>query len=97
VSGGAKAFVVSLIMPNDSGQNSPAFWILNAKIVHTAQYGCNCRGTGPEGCGELDVLEVIPGQNPNAAISEIYSYRGATGTGSYYFPRPVSTVIMHLL
>jgi len=25
-----------LMMPNDSGHNVPAFWILNAKTVHTA-------------------------------------------------------------
>lgn len=92
VSGGARAFVVNLSMPQSTGNNVPAFWILNAKIVHTAQYGCNCRGTGPKGCGELDVLEVIPNQNPQAATSTIYSYLGATGTGTHYITRPTNVV-----
>lgn len=94
---GAKAFVVELSMPNYSGPstgnyyNAPAFWILNAKIVHTAQFGCNCRGTGPKGCGELDVLEVLANGDLNAATSTIYSFRGAIGS-SDHFARPTSGV-----
>jgi hypothetical protein len=70
--------------------NAPAFWILNAKIVHTAQFGCNCRGTGPKGCGELDVLEVLPDGNLSVATSTIYSFRGAVGGGSNAFARPLT-------
>jgi len=92
---GAKAFVVEFTMPLYSGSetgfysNIPAFWILNAKIVHCAQFGCNCRGTGPQGCGELDVAEVINGQNVDQAATTIYSFRGAIG-GSNYFARPTT-------
>lgn len=95
-SGGAKAFVVRLSMPDYTGpaggfySNAPAFWILNAKIVHTAQFGCNCRGTGPKGCGEFDVLEVLPDGDLGVATSTIYSFRGAIGGGSNAFARPAS-------
>jgi hypothetical protein len=98
VSGGAKAFIVRLSMPNFTGgstgnyYNAPAFWILNAKIVHTAQFGCNCRGTGPKGCGEFDVLEVLPDQDVTAATFTIYSFRGAIGGGENVFARPTSAV-----
>ncbi|CAH0513284.1 unnamed protein product [Peronospora belbahrii] len=59
--GGKKAFVTRLSMPLGKGVNRPAFWILNAQIMHVGQYDpCNCRGMGPEGrCGELDAVEVI--------------------------------------
>jgi hypothetical protein len=93
---GAKAFVVRLSMPNvpvvkdEWYSNAPAFWILNAKIVHTAQFGCNCRGTGPKGCGEFDVLEVLPDGDLAVATSTIYSFRGAVGVGSDAFARPLT-------
>jgi hypothetical protein len=99
-SGGAKAFVVRLSMPQYTGpaggfyNNAPAFWILNAKIVHTAQFGCNCRGTGPKGCGEFDVLEVLPDGDLGVATSTIYSFRGAIGGGSNAFARPASVRVM---
>ncbi|KAI0919195.1 hypothetical protein AcW1_003345 [Taiwanofungus camphoratus] len=89
---GSKMFVVTFDMPSSSNpSNVPAIWILNGQIVRSAQYGCNCRGTGATGCAELDVLEVLTGSNPDQAISEIYSFKGATGTGSNnYFARPTS-------
>ncbi|KAI0919213.1 hypothetical protein AcW1_003355 [Taiwanofungus camphoratus] len=88
---GSKMFVVTFDMPpSSSPSNVPAIWMLNGQVVRSAQYGCNCRGTGATGCAELDVLEVLTGGNPNQAISEIYSFKGATGTGANYFPRPTS-------
>ncbi|TBU26747.1 putative TOS1-like glycosyl hydrolase-domain-containing protein [Dichomitus squalens] len=90
---GSKFFVFTFDMPSSSSSTkTPAIWALNAQIVRAAQYGCNCRGTGPQGCGELDILEVLnndPSANINQAISEIYSPKGATGTGSGgFFARP---------
>ena len=88
---GSKFFIFTFDMPSATSPSStPAIWALNAQIVRAAQYGCNCRGVGsPGGCGELDILETIVNQDPNRAISEIYSFKGATGTGSNnFFPRP---------
>ncbi|KAI0351997.1 hypothetical protein OH77DRAFT_829183 [Trametes cingulata] len=87
----SKFFVFTFDMPASSdASHVPAIWALNAQIVRAAQYGCNCRGTGPKGCGELDILETIaaPGADVNQAISEIYSPKGATGSGKSFFARP---------
>ncbi|CAM9172877.1 unnamed protein product, partial [Phaeothamnion confervicola] len=54
-----KAFVFRVMMPHGGGTDRPAVWMLNAKTVRTAQWGCNCRGSGGNGgCGELDIIEV---------------------------------------
>ncbi|CDO77599.1 hypothetical protein BN946_scf184936.g24 [Trametes cinnabarina] len=88
---GSKFFVFTFDMPASSDPSHvPAIWALNAQIVRAAQYGCNCRGVGPGGCGELDILETIAGTNVDQAISEIYSPKGATGTGNSFFARPTS-------
>ncbi|MFY0580659.1 DUF2403 domain-containing lipoprotein [Cystobacter fuscus] len=94
---GAKIFAIRARMPRYTGpitqyyDDVPAIWMLNARVVRTAQYGCNCRGMGsPGGCGELDVAEVIHAQHPMHATSTIYSFEGATGSGSNYFMRPVN-------
>ncbi|PRP83776.1 lipoprotein [Planoprotostelium fungivorum] len=89
--GGSKMFVIEYNMPQstDSSNNIPAIWALNAQVLHSAQYGCNCRGMGGSGgCGELDLVEVITSENISHAFSEIYSMKGATGSGGDYFVRP---------
>lgn len=98
---GAKAFVVRARMPRYTGPkgasytDAPAYWMLNARIVRTAQYGCNCRGVGsPGGCGELDVAEVLEGAHLGHATSTVYSFQGAIGAdgvsgAGHYFVRPV--------
>ena len=93
---GAKIFAIRARMPRYTGSvtqyydDVPAIWMLNARVVRTAQYGCNCRGMGsPGGCGELDVAEVLHGENLMHATSTIYSFEGATGSGQNYFVRPV--------
>lgn len=87
---GSKMLVVNFEMPSDAA-NPPAIWGLNGQIVRSAQYGCNCRGQGsPGGCGEIDIAEVLQAGS-NQAISEIYSFKGATGSGNgNFFPRPTS-------
>ena len=88
---GSKFFVLTFDMPSSSDASKvPAVWALNAQIVRAAQYGCNCRGTGAKGCGELDILETIAGPDVNQAISEIYSSKGATGSGVSFFARSTS-------
>jgi hypothetical protein len=94
--GGAKIFAIRARMPRYTGpltqyyDDVPAIWMLNARVVRTAQYGCNCRGMGsPGGCGELDVAEVLHGEHPMHATSTVYSFEGATGSGQNYFMRPV--------
>lgn len=47
------------------------------------------------GCGELDVLETLSG-NVNNGITEIYSFKGATGSGNNnWFPRPTSGAVTY--
>ncbi|PCH35681.1 hypothetical protein WOLCODRAFT_28063 [Wolfiporia cocos MD-104 SS10] len=86
----SKMFVFTFDMPSSSDASQlPAIWALNAQVVRSAQYGCNCRGEGANGgCGELDILEVISADTPDQAISEIYSFKGATGSGANTFARP---------
>jgi hypothetical protein len=90
---GSKIFVTKLRMP--VGNVTPAYWILPAQVVRSAQYGCNCRGEGGDGgCGELDVAEVLGGNtatpaHPEQATTTIYSFQGVTNGGTAYFQRPV--------
>jgi Putative TOS1-like glycosyl hydrolase (DUF2401)/Glycine-rich protein domain (DUF2403) len=90
---GNKIFVTKLRMP--IGDVTPAYWILPAQVVRSAQYGCNCRGEGGQGgCGELDVAEVLGGAtatpaHPMQATTTIYSFQGVTNGGTSYFQRPV--------
>jgi len=94
---GSKMFVIEYNMPNFTGNqanNDPAIWVLNAQVLRSAQYGCNCRGMGGSGgCGELDLVEVIPAGNLSQAITEIYSYKGATGSGANWWNRPYNTPV----
>jgi hypothetical protein len=90
---GSKIFATKFRMP--IGDVTPAYWILPAQVVRTAQYGCNCRGEGGQGgCGELDVAEVLGGNtatpaHPMQATTTIYSFQGVTNGGDSYFQRPV--------
>ena len=85
---GTKIFTVKMRMP--TGKVTPAYWILPAQVVRTAQYGCNCRGMGGAGgCGELDVAEVLPSDDPMAATSTIYSFKSVRNGNGSTFPRPV--------
>jgi len=91
---GSKAFVLTFDMAAKSAADQskpPALWALNTQVLNSAQYGCNCRGSGvPGGCGEFDIFEVLP-TNLDHAISEIYGPSGATGTGNNnWFARPTS-------
>ncbi|CAL1711724.1 unnamed protein product [Somion occarium] len=85
----SKLFVVDFDMPSNGTQNMPAIWALNSQVTNSAQYGCNCRGMGGDGgCGELDILEMLP-SNTKQGITELYSFKGATGSGDGdFFPRP---------
>jgi len=84
---GDKIFVVEAQMPSVGGTNDdPAIWSLNANIVRTAQYGCNC---DRDGCGEFDIAEVVQSGDMTASHT-IYSYNGPLGS-SGYFPRPTDT------
>jgi hypothetical protein len=90
---GSKIFATKFRMP--IGNVTPAYWILPAQVVRSAQYGCNCRGQGGQGgCGELDVAEVLGGStatpaHPMQATTTIYSFQGVTNGGESYFQRPV--------
>ncbi len=84
---GSKIFAVKMRMP--VGMVTPAYWILPAQVVRTAQYGCNCRGMGGAGgCGELDVAEVLSSDDPMAATSTIYSFKSVRNGNGSTFQRP---------
>jgi len=84
---GTKIFAVKMRMP--IGAKTPAYWILPAQVVRTAQYGCNCRGMGGAGgCGELDVAEVLSSEDPMAATTTIYSFKSVKNGGGSTFQRP---------
>jgi hypothetical protein len=91
---GSKIFATKFRMP--LGDVTPAYWILPAQVLRSAQYGCNCRGQGGQGgCGELDVAEVLGGAtatpaHPQQATTTIYSFQGVTNGGVGYFQRPVN-------
>jgi len=89
----SKMFVIEFSTPPPDGtDNTPAIWALPGQVMRSAQYGCNCRDEGGQGgCGEFDIFEVLQAGNHNQGISEIYSFKGATGTGSNnFFARPTS-------
>jgi hypothetical protein len=86
---GTKILAVKMRMP--VGQKTPAYWILPAQVVRTAQYGCNCRGMGGAGgCGELDVAEVLVSEDPMAATTTIYSFKSVRNGGGSTFQRPAA-------
>lgn len=89
--GGKKAFVTEVKMPKGLIPDQPAIWMLNAQVMHSNQYGCNCRGMGPVGgCGELDIAEVIE-TNPlrNKVTTHLYYYDGSVLSpgGDNFAPR----------
>jgi hypothetical protein len=92
---GRKAIFVEFTMPivpktSAFYSNSPAYWLLNAKVVRAAQFGCNCRGEGGNGgCGELDIAEV--NNQYSTAGSTFYSFKASLGAGQ--FGRPLSPTI----
>jgi hypothetical protein len=100
-SAGNKIFATKFRMP--VGDVTPAYWLLPAQVVRSAQYGCNCRGEGGDGgCGEIDVAEVLGGMtstpaHPEQATTTIYSFQGVTGGGSDYFQRPVEETATFLV
>ncbi|OZJ01694.1 hypothetical protein BZG36_05367 [Bifiguratus adelaidae] len=91
---GSKLIAIELEAPY-GGNDGSSIWALNAQVVRSAQYGCNCRGMGsPGGCGEIDLMETLVSGNTSRAFSEIYSFKGATGTGSnHWWDRPVQCTV----
>ncbi|KAL1302318.1 hypothetical protein AAFC00_002731 [Neodothiora populina] len=89
--GASKIFVFEFSMPNDaSGDNQPAIWMLNALIPRTQQYGsCTCWGN-TNGCGELDIFEVLT-KGETRMTSSIHGNQ-ASGD-SDYFAGPMSGTI----
>ncbi|TYZ66929.1 hypothetical protein PybrP1_011095, partial [[Pythium] brassicae (nom. inval.)] len=97
--GSRKVFVTEVKMPWGSRPNQPAIWMLNAQIMHSGQYGCNCRGMGGVGgCGELDIAEVI---ETNAARNKVtthyYFYDGSVPVGYDNFAnRPIDRTVTYV-
>uniref|UniRef100_K3X9Z2 glucan endo-1,3-beta-D-glucosidase n=1 Tax=Globisporangium ultimum (strain ATCC 200006 / CBS 805.95 / DAOM BR144) TaxID=431595 RepID=K3X9Z2_GLOUD len=88
--GAKKMFVTKVDMPQGGAPNLPAIWMLNAQIVRSNQYQCNCRGMGKGGgCGELDIAEVIE-KDLNVVATHYYFYEGGSAPGHDSFgKRPV--------
>ncbi|KAG7383014.1 target of Sbf [Phytophthora boehmeriae] len=98
--GGKKAFVTEVVFPKGSTPDQPAIWMLNAQVVHSNQYGCNCRGMGPVGgCGELDIAEVIE-TNPSRDMvtTHYYFYDGSilSPGGDNFAPRSYDSTTVYL-
>lgn len=69
----------------------PAIWMLNALIPRTQQYGsCNCWGN-TNGCGELDVFEVLDAGDTKMTSS---IHGNQAGGDSDYFVRPTGATIV---
>jgi len=94
---GEKMIVFSAQMPNiyQSGvtnNNLPAIWLLNGQVVRTNQWGCNCRGVGADGgCGEIDIVEAIPGRSDQDLTSTLYSFKQSLGANGV-FTRPANSI-----
>ncbi|KAF2221390.1 putative TOS1-like glycosyl hydrolase-domain-containing protein [Elsinoe ampelina] len=86
-SGADKIFLFEFSMPHDyAGADMPALWFLNAQIPRTQQYGgCNCWGN-TDGCGELDVFEVLT-KGEERMLSSVHGHQAATNPN--WFVRPV--------
>jgi hypothetical protein len=97
--GGKKMFVSKVMMPTGSKPNQPAVWMLNAQIVRSSQYQCNCRGMGGVGgCGELDVAEVIETNAARDRVSTHYYFLdGSIHSGRDNFAaRPTNAATTYL-
>ncbi|EGZ06154.1 hypothetical protein PHYSODRAFT_348439 [Phytophthora sojae] len=98
--GGKKAFVTEVKMPQGSKPNQPAIWMLNAQVMHSNQYGCNCRGMGPVGgCGELDIAEVIETNDARDKVTtHYYFYDGSVLSpgGDNFAPRPYDSTTVYV-
>ncbi|KAE8913254.1 hypothetical protein PF005_g28789 [Phytophthora fragariae] len=98
--GGKKAFVTEVKMPQGSKPNQPAIWMLNAQVMHSNQYGCNCRGIGPVGgCGELDIAEVIETNDARDKVTtHYYFYDGSVLSpgGDNFAPRSCESTTVYV-
>ncbi|OWZ13273.1 Secretory protein OPEL [Phytophthora megakarya] len=99
--GGKKAFVTEVKMPNSGKMpNQPAMWMLNAQVLHSNQYGCNCRGMGPVGgCGELDIAEVIETNSARDKVTTHYYFYDGTvlsPAGDNFAPRSYDTTTVYV-
>lgn len=98
--GGRKVFVTKVQMPQGAQPNQPALWMLNAQVLHSNQYGCNCRGMGAAGgCGELDIAEVIETNAKRDRVStHYYFYDGSVVApgGDNYATRPVDRAVAYV-
>jgi len=97
---GEKMFAFQVQMAEDtSGSNNnnlPAIWMLNGQVVRTNQWGCNCRGMGGAGgCGELDVVEAIPGRSALDLTSTLYGFKQSLSAGTV-FPRRTTSRTTYL-
>ncbi|CEG37622.1 Thaumatin [Plasmopara halstedii] len=98
--GGRKIFVTKVMMPKGAIPDRPAIWILNAQVVHSNQYGCNCRGMGPvAGCAELDVSEVIETNLQGDMVSTHYYHfdgKYPNPKGDNFAPRRYDTPTVYV-
>lgn len=97
--GGKKLFVTKVKMPQGSSPNQPAVWMLNAQVLRSNQYGCNCRGMGAKGgCGELNIAEVIETNDARDKVTtHYYFYDGSVPAGRDNFaPRRYDSATTYL-
>jgi len=98
--GGKKAFVTEVKMPKGATPDQPAIWMLNAQVLHSNQYGCNCRGMGAVGgCGELDIAEVIETNTARDKVTTHYYFYDGTilsPAGDNFAPRSYDSTTVYV-
>jgi hypothetical protein len=89
-----KAILFEFSMPHDNATtglapDTPAIWMLNARIPYTGQYSsCNCWSSG---CGEVDFFEALSqGTEKCKATVHVNPWGGG---GDDYFARPIDKPI----
>ncbi|KAI9047709.1 hypothetical protein LZ554_008419 [Drepanopeziza brunnea f. sp. 'monogermtubi'] len=93
--GEARAFLIEFQMPLDGNRgfqgDTPAIWLLNAKIPRTAMYmNCSCWSN----CGEIDIAEALD-KGSLKLKSTIHDHN--PGGDSDYFARPTETTVTYLV
>ncbi|KAI1492763.1 putative TOS1-like glycosyl hydrolase-domain-containing protein [Biscogniauxia mediterranea] len=89
--GATKVFVIEIKMPLTGAtgfdMDMPAFWLLNAAIPRTTQYGdCSCwkgdySSPNEGGCGELDVIEILTAGDTRAKST--FHFAKSLGNSAY--------------
>jgi hypothetical protein len=92
--GADKIFLAEFMMPTDNSGSAnidmPAFWMLNAQIPRTIQYGSSDCSCWESGCGEFDIFEVLSTGSDKCKST---FHMNTSGGDSDYFTRPTNATV----